>query len=245
MADVLADIEQFDVEIGATEPLAFSADTDNDLQLTAEDYKVIIIRRKVQPDSISWRSNSTVTYVAGELIDTSNIGSFNSMFSNCGKLEEVDTSEWVTDKVKDVGFQFWQNASLKALDMSNWNLGACTNISPWIVNCYSLRTLIGNHTLDEVESGKIVAIKDVGKSVQNVIMSWQANPRIRYASILAVALGLYDRTGLDTGTWQISNSAFAYCYNDDDAKPDADTITERQARIRAICAEKNYNLVLS
>lgn len=41
MADVLADIEQFEVEIGAVEPLAFTADTDNDLQLTAEDYKVI------------------------------------------------------------------------------------------------------------------------------------------------------------------------------------------------------------
>ena len=41
MADVLADIEQFDVEIGAAEPLAFTADTDNTLQLTADDYKVI------------------------------------------------------------------------------------------------------------------------------------------------------------------------------------------------------------
>lgn len=41
MADVLAEIGQFDVEIGAVEPLAFTADTDNDLHLTAEDYKVI------------------------------------------------------------------------------------------------------------------------------------------------------------------------------------------------------------
>ncbi len=41
MADVLADIEQFEVEIDDTAPFEFSADTDNELQLTAEDYKVI------------------------------------------------------------------------------------------------------------------------------------------------------------------------------------------------------------
>ncbi len=41
MAELQADIEQFEVEITAPEPLGFSADQDDALQLTAEDYKII------------------------------------------------------------------------------------------------------------------------------------------------------------------------------------------------------------
>ena len=64
---------------------------------------------------------------------------------------------------------------------------------------------------------------------------------LRFSSILALSNGLADLTGATAQTLIISAQSYNDMYNDDDTKPSADVIAERQARIAAICAAKNWN----
>ena len=64
---------------------------------------------------------------------------------------------------------------------------------------------------------------------------------LRFSSILALANGLADLTGATAQTLTISSGSYNNMYNDDDTTPTVDVIAERQARIAAICAAKNWN----
>ena len=276
---------------------------------------------KVKPISISWRRDAEVTYVPGEMIDTSNMTSLLRMFEDCTKLEKVDVSEWNTSKVTSIERTFGGCASLKELDVSKWDTSNVTSlrfafyncksltkpldVSKWntskltdlynifsyypcdtldvsnwdtgnVINmqsvfgacshltaldltgwncekntvtdyffhiCSKLASVIGTHTLEEVETGGIVALKNMGAACAN--LHYQGATVLCYASLLALVNGMYDRTSTTTGTLRLSTTAFNNCKNDDDLIPDATTLAERQAKIRAICAEKNYILTLA
>ncbi len=167
------------------------------------------------------------------------------VFTNCKSLTTVDTSNWDTSNITDISYLFTGCQSLTGIDTSNWDCGNTKYISQMVNNCGKLRTLIGTHTLAEVEAGNVVAMRDVGKSiVAELGVHVNGAALLRYSSILAVANGLYDRSAMKAINFQLPNLAFQHMYNDDDTTPSADVLAERQAKIRAICAEKNYTLVL-
>ena len=137
---------------------------------------------------------------------------------------------------------FYDCNHLISLDFSKWDASKVTDMRQMFDKCKSLQTLIGTHTLEEVEAGDIVSLKNAGSACDD--LQWYGATTLHYSSILALAKGMYDRTSTTTGTLRLATAAFNACKNDDDTLPDAATLAERQAKIRSICAEKNYNLTL-
>lgn len=280
----------------------------------------VVLFEKIRPMSISWKNNNKVTNVPGEMIDTSDMTSFDSMFENCRMLENVDVSEWNTSNATSIARTFVFCTSLKELDVSKWDTSNVTSLRFTFYNCTSLTkpldvskwntskvtdlyntfagqagdtldvskwdvsnvttmqsvffccsavttldltgwncknntnatyffygdkklvSVIGTHTLAEVETGNIVALKNNGAACTE--LEYQGAPFLRYSSILALVNGMYNRTSTTIGTLRLATNAFNTCKNDDDTLPDAATLAERKAKIRSICAEKNYNLIL-
>ena len=101
-------------------------------------------------------------------------------------------------------------------------------------NCRYLRSLIGDNTIQDVENGlkTMIGLK--------VHIATNRSP-LRFSSSLALANGLAGLTGATAQTLTISANSYNNMYNDDDTVPTADVIAERQARIAAICAAKNWN----
>ena len=112
-------------------------------------------------------------------------------------------------------------------------------MSSWNDNTV-IHSCIGNHTLAEVEAG-LTCYGGLGLSIVTIVTH---NAYLRYSSMLAIGNGIYDRSEMAAGTWQLANYAFNNMFNDDDTLPDEATVTERQTRIRAIAAAKNYTIAL-
>lgn len=202
--------------------------------------------------------------------NTSNVTDMSAIFQNCSSLKELDLSGWDTSNVTTLFRMISNCSSLKKLNMSGADFSYLTNITYFITgspsleivdfsgvhNCNAvsnttgytdtrydlLKSFIGSHTLAEVEAG-LTCWEGIGQGCKQVPM-WFSTA-LRYSSILAYGNGIYDRTNMDAGTWQLSKTAFTYMRNDDDTVPDAATVTARQTKIREIAAAKNYTLSLS
>ena len=173
--------------------------------------------------------------------NTSKVVNMGNMFSTCG-FSELDISNWDTSNVTNMWAMFYDCNHLISLDFSKWDASKVTDMRQMFDKCKSLQTLIGTHTLEEVEAGDVVSLKNAGSACND--LQWYGATVLRYSSILALVKGMYDRTSTTTGTLRLATAAFNACKNDDDTLPDAATLAERQAKIRSICAEKNYNLIL-
>ena len=169
-----------------------------------------------------------------ESFDTSNVTNIGEMFNGCEKLKKINVSRWDVSKVKNTSYTFNFCKSIQSLDFVNWNMHSVTDMTNMLGNCISLHTLIGEKTLQDVENG-IVALRGTKANIQT-----NYSP-LRFSSILALANGLADLTGGNAQTLTISAQSYNNMYNDDDTIPTADVIAERQARIAAICAAKNWN----
>ena len=166
--------------------------------------------------------------------DTSKVTSMNGMFQGCSSLQQLDVSGWDTSKVTSIYNMFHSCSSLQSLDLSMWD-ASLINISMYstFYLCKNLKSIIGEKTLQDVENGTVALI---GTKVVITI-----NSPLRFSSILALANVLDDLTGGTAQTIAISKDSYNNMYNDDDTIPSADVIVERQARIAAICAAKNWN----
>lgn len=152
-----------------------------------------------------------------------------SMFSGCGKLKELHVTHWDTSNVVRMNSLFNECALFQEVDLSQWNCEKVINTAAMFRRCMKLKTIIGKHTLEEVENGDIVAMKGMRISINF------ENNDLRYSSILATIKGFDAET---SKVLTLMNTTFNKCYNDDDTIPSEDVISERQATIRAICAKK-------
>lgn len=192
--------------------------------------------------------------------DTSKVTSFKNMFQGFNSIRSLDANGWETSSVTDMSNMFsfdskfmylyaigwntskvtnmyamFHNCDLRELDTSGWNVSNVTNFDRFVYYNYNLHTLIGDKTLADVENG-IVALRGT-----KVNISTTHCRILRFSSILALANGLADLTGQTAQTLTISTASYNNMYNDDDTIPTAEVIAERQARIAAICAAKNWN----
>lgn len=173
--------------------------------------------------------------------DVSKVKNMNSLFCHLEYLSEIDVTYWDTSSLENVEYMF-AYSDISSLDLSRWK---CTKISD-MTNMFAsqnLVTLIGTHTLSEVESGSVVAMKDLGANTATVDFSGLYN--LRYSSYLAIANGLYNRTGLDVGKMIVTTESYNTMKNDDGTTPDTATIAERQKTILDIVVSKNYKLAYS
>ena len=174
---------------------------------------------------------STFTEVP-EWVDFEGITDMSYMFNDCGNLQVI--SEINTSNVSNMSYMFNGCNVLQRLDLSGFDTSKVTSMSYMFNRCDKLKSLIGDKTLQDVENGT-VALRGTKVDIQT------RNSPLRFSSILALANGLADLTGQTAQTLTISAQSYNNMYNDDDTVPTADVIAERQARIAAICAAKNWN----
>ena len=166
--------------------------------------------------------------------NTSRVTNMNGMLRGFRYMKSIDVSGFDTSNVISMESMFRDDTSLHSVDVSKWNASNVANANNIFNNCISLCTIIGNNTLQDVENGT-VALRGT-----KVNIGTDYSP-LRFSSILALANGLADLTGQTAQTLVISKYSYNNMYNDDDTIPSADVIAERQARIAAICAAKNWN----
>ena len=235
------------VEINTNVPKRFECGDGYFLPITSAQKNITLISRLKEVDISCWDLSSYTSMasmfqgcsslqsldVSG--FDTSNVTSMASMFQGCSSLQSLDVSGFDTSNVTSIYNMFHYCSSLQSLDLSMWD-ASLVNVSIYATfyGCINLKSIIGKKTLQDVESGT-VALRGT-----KVNLSTVQSP-LRFSSILALANGLADLTGGTAQTLTISKNSYNNMYNDDDTKPTADVIAERQARIAAICAAKNWN----
>ena len=118
-----------------------------------------------------------------------------------------------------------------------------SNIQPYH-NCSKLKTLIGDHTLAEVENGDITIYDGLGFSQPRFNSSYYFSPlsSLRYSSMLAIAKGLGQHTYSSTQYIRFNTTAWDNMRNDDDTIPDSNTITERQTIITDLITGKGWRI---
>ena len=102
----------------------------------------------------------------------------------------------------------------------------------------NLVTIIGDHTLQEVESGTVKAFINFGKNGSDVLAL--QHPRLRYSSLLAVLNGLYTVRG--NNQIILSKTAWDNMYNDDDTRPDSSTRLSRQTTLQNLADAKGWTI---
>ena len=105
------------------------------------------------------------------------------MFQNCTSLSSLDVSGWDMSACTNMSGMFYNCSSLSSLDVSGWDVSACMDMSGMFYNCSSLSSLLGG------SQDKPSALRGT-----KVSLSVNKSP-LDKASLLAVINGLADLTG--------------------------------------------------
>lgn len=132
-------------------------------------------------------------WVDAKRLDTSGFTDMSQMFYSYSALpvKSIDVSGWDTGKVTNMSSMFGNCTALTTLDVSGWDVGKVTNTNSMFHGFnWALTTLIGSHTLAEVEAGTVVALKNLstGLALNNL-------SKLERASLLAVIKGLATVSG--------------------------------------------------
>lgn len=218
---------------------------------------------KLQDTSHMFDSCSKLSEIDFSKTDMSDVIEADNMFNGCSKLSEIDFSKYGMNSLKsasnmfngcrsliklDFGksdmsellsaYCFMQNCEkLEKIDLSGWKQYNIRSNSGFGDFCYSLKSAIGDHTLEEVENGQVVYREGLGKSTTDGGIYFSSK-NLRWSSVLAALKGAYDRTGMPTGKFWISYPN--EWKNDDDTLPPESVRKERYAQLVMICNEKNY-----
>ena len=136
--------------------------------------------------------------------NTSAVTNMSYMFRLCSNLTTLDLSNFNTSAVTNMSYMFYDCRNLTTLDVSNFNTSAVTNINYMFYRCSSLTSIIGTHTLEEVQAGTIKALRGL-----KVGISFSDSPNLERASILALFYGLADLTGKTAQTVTLHATAKA------------------------------------
>ena len=134
----------------------------------------------------------------GCILTTLDLSSFNTsavtnmmyMFKYCSNFTTLDLSSFDTSSVTSMGGMFDNCDRLTTLDLTSFDTSAVTNMMYMFYDCTSLTSIIGTHTLEEVQAGTIKALKGTKAS-----LNLSYSPLLERASILALFYGLADLTG--------------------------------------------------
>lgn len=168
-------------------------------------------------------------------IDINNIGGVHSMAANASSLETINISNWRSEsaydftgsfsncpklrklicdnasiKVNRMVDLFYKCAELESIDVSGWDVSNNTSNYSAFNDVTKLRTLIGEHTLSEVENGSIVAFNGLCLSID-----FRANPNLERASLLALIKGLKDLSGATSQTLTLGATLIGKLTSDD------------------------------
>lgn len=125
------------------------------------------------------------------------------MFQSCN-ISTLDLSNFNTAAVTSMGCMFNYCQNLTTLDLSNFDTSAVTYIYSMFGKCNKLTSIIGTHTLEEVQAGTVKAMRGLKVSI-----SVSDSPNLERASILALFYGLADLTGQTAQTVTLHATAKA------------------------------------
>lgn len=153
---------------------------------------------------LSYRCWSNTQKVEFKNFDTAAVTNMSYMFSSCRSLTSLDLSNFNTSAVTNMSSMFGSCFSLTTLDLTNFNTAAVTNTTVMFGSCYGLTSIIGTHTLEEVQAGTIKAMSGLKVSIE-----FNSSPNLERASILALFYGLADLTGQTAQTVTLHATAKA------------------------------------
>lgn len=206
------------IELGTTTQKArfdtIASMLQNDTALISVDLSNIDISNIVEVDS-----DPKIRYLASgatslETINISNwrsdsVYSFSSSFDKCVKLKKLICDN-ASFKIKEVSNLFNGCVELESIDVSGWDVSAVPKWYQTFNGVTKLHTLIGEHTLSEVENGSIVAFKGLCVS-----LNLSANPNLERASLLALIKGLKDLSGATSQTLTLGATLIGKLTSDD------------------------------
>ena len=158
----------------------------------------------ISGNPISYRCYVNTLKVVFKDFNTSAVTNMLYMFGNCRNITTLDLSSFDTSAVTDMSSMFYYCSNLATLDLSNFNTSAVTDMSSMFGYCRNITTIIGTHTLDEVQAGTIKAMRGLKVSI-----SFSDSPNLERASILALFYGLADLTGKTKETIRLHATAKA------------------------------------
>lgn len=210
--------------LGQVQPtsISYQGFTGTELDLTAVDWSKVT--------SFSFYSCANLERV--EPIGNAKPAQMNTRFMNCTHLYALDLSAVDFSNCTDFGRTFLNCLSLWWIDLSNANMSAVSGFSQWAQGC-AMRTLIGDHTLAEVESNQIATFCGVA-------FDFLLYGSLRYSSVLAICKGVSDLTGKTGRTITIPANIWNGMFDDDDTTPTADVVAQRQANILDLLNAKNW-----
>lgn len=142
--------------------------------------------------------------------DTSSVTNMETMFADCYGINSLNLSNFNTSAVTIMNSMFYSCDLLTSLDVSNLDTSAVTSMVNMFYGCSKLTTIIGTHTLEEVQAGTIKALKGT-----KVSLDLSYSPLLERASILALFYGLADLTGQTAQTVTLHATAKARLTADD------------------------------
>lgn len=162
----------------------------------------------------AWASASTnLKKFNYPFMDTSNITSFELCFRRCHSLRWLDIRGW------DFG-----KANAGKIHLFHDHIG--------------VRTLIGDCTLEDVENNGVTVFDNAKSSAGTFYCHY-----VRYSSLLAAANGVADLSDSDPQQFIIDDVCWNSMWNDDDTKPSAEIIAQRQNKLTEILTNKNWTIV--
>lgn len=105
--------------------------------------------------SYTFAGFSSVSEIYGlELLDTSETANMYWMFGDCDKLREIKIPlSWDTGKVQNMSYMFYNNASLKMVDINNLDMSAVVDMSYMFGFCSAIDTLdVSSWTIERMSS---------------------------------------------------------------------------------------------
>lgn len=153
---------------------------------------------------LSYRCWSNTKKVKFKNFDTSAITDMTLMFCACEKLTSLDLSNFNTAAVTRMNEMFFGCRTLTSLDFSNIDTSSVNNTYSMFGSCYALASIIGTHTLEDVQAGTVKAFKGL-----KVDIDFYNSSNLERASILALFYGLADLTGKTSQTVSLHATAKA------------------------------------
>jgi hypothetical protein len=202
------------------------------------------LRGKVKIGAIGSLSNKCINangeWEYGKLLDWSTLTSI-SVANTSNNLKRFDYPFMDTSNVTNFELCFRRCTQLKYLDIRGWDFGAVTVDSKTHLfhESYGLRTVIGDCTLEDVENNGVTVYDNCKVNTGFYYMAY-----IRYSSLLAAANGVADVSELETAkSFFIDDVCWNSMWNDDNTKPSAEIIEQRQNKLTEILTNKNWTIV--
>lgn len=150
------------------------------------------------------------------------VNAAHQMFYNCKFLKELDVSNFIMDECTNISTMF-ESVPVVVLDLTKWNV---PNVSNWIGafnGCTQLTSLVGGKTYEEVVANNISCFN--GIKAKNSLNTFDST-NLDHASLRALINGLADLSDTDAGTLILGATLMA-------------KLTEEDV---AIATEKNWTI---